>query len=449
MLGPENTVATRRAVLVAAQWNTGLEAYRRAELGPEVTVVWKMNRPSGASREVQDCRGRTVSGSATGPRSAAGRRRDEGGGRAGAHRACGSDDLKDSWMTIQPGKFPGMPAAVPLSPWSCLPRAWLSRNSQSAGLCSSPGMCCSGPARLCGGEGAGGSAGHQLQQPGHCAHAGARNPACCPTGLPALACLQTAVFRRRRAACAASGICGANRFVCLTAEPCRLFVLPAVAAGASSLGRPACPLPCPRAPSCQPAACPQEMAKQFANKQGDADKYSCFMQATEFQKCAPGGRAPCAWCRRPLSACRRAPPQVPVPPVEAGWCGGGRHMGQPRACLFGCLRTAASAVPCCGHIASPTGCRPTGNGSPAYAVPAWLASCSTAGCLKGHAGAECSRTPRRRLQSHGSPAQGRQQHFGPERRGAAAGGDGAAGSGGGGGAGVQAAADARRGGGRA
>ncbi len=47
--------------LPPAQWNTGAEAYRRTELGPELTIVRKINLPSGGSLEVQDCTGRTVS----------------------------------------------------------------------------------------------------------------------------------------------------------------------------------------------------------------------------------------------------------------------------------------------------------------------------------------------------------------------------------------------------
>jgi hypothetical protein len=42
-------------------WNAGADAYRRAELGPEVTVVRRINATSGGSFEVLDHTGRVVS----------------------------------------------------------------------------------------------------------------------------------------------------------------------------------------------------------------------------------------------------------------------------------------------------------------------------------------------------------------------------------------------------
>ncbi|KAL4440366.1 hypothetical protein ABPG75_003367 [Micractinium tetrahymenae] len=59
MAGFVREEATQATVKVTL-WNTGAEAFRRAELGPELTVVRKINLPSGGSHEIQDCKGRTV-----------------------------------------------------------------------------------------------------------------------------------------------------------------------------------------------------------------------------------------------------------------------------------------------------------------------------------------------------------------------------------------------------
>ena len=50
-----------QAVLRVTLWNAGADAYRRAELGPEVTVVRRINATSGGSFEVLDHTGRVVS----------------------------------------------------------------------------------------------------------------------------------------------------------------------------------------------------------------------------------------------------------------------------------------------------------------------------------------------------------------------------------------------------
>lgn len=43
-----------------AQWNTGPEAYRRAELGPQLTVVRRIEPTGGGGFELLDCEGRVV-----------------------------------------------------------------------------------------------------------------------------------------------------------------------------------------------------------------------------------------------------------------------------------------------------------------------------------------------------------------------------------------------------
>lgn len=50
------------SALPSAQWNTGPEAYRRSLLGPEVTVVRKINDTTGGGYEILDCKGRLVGG---------------------------------------------------------------------------------------------------------------------------------------------------------------------------------------------------------------------------------------------------------------------------------------------------------------------------------------------------------------------------------------------------
>jgi hypothetical protein len=50
-----------QAVLRVTLWNAGADAYRRAELGPEVTVVRRINASSRGSFEVLDHTGRVVS----------------------------------------------------------------------------------------------------------------------------------------------------------------------------------------------------------------------------------------------------------------------------------------------------------------------------------------------------------------------------------------------------
>ena len=49
-----------QAVAKVTLWNCGPDAYRRAELGPEITVVRKINSTTGGGFEVLDCAGRTV-----------------------------------------------------------------------------------------------------------------------------------------------------------------------------------------------------------------------------------------------------------------------------------------------------------------------------------------------------------------------------------------------------
>lgn len=130
-----------RALPAAAQWNTGPEAYRRDELGPELTVVRKINLPSGGSYEIQDCKGRPVGAQKTRccPGLAAG--------------LCGGD----GWVALP------MPAASSVTVTLCdPPRAPLLAPGTGAGT-----------AQRCGGAGAGGGAGHRLQQPCHRPHAGA------------------------------------------------------------------------------------------------------------------------------------------------------------------------------------------------------------------------------------------------------------------------------------
>lgn len=43
------------------QWNTGPDAYRRAELGPTITVVRRINANTGGGFEILDHNGRVVS----------------------------------------------------------------------------------------------------------------------------------------------------------------------------------------------------------------------------------------------------------------------------------------------------------------------------------------------------------------------------------------------------
>ncbi|EFN53934.1 hypothetical protein CHLNCDRAFT_58396 [Chlorella variabilis] len=47
-----------QAVIKVTLWNTGPEAYRRSLLGPEVTVVRKINDTTGGGYEILDCKGR-------------------------------------------------------------------------------------------------------------------------------------------------------------------------------------------------------------------------------------------------------------------------------------------------------------------------------------------------------------------------------------------------------